>query len=246
MTREPVRAHPRASCTNACGRSVPDRGARARPSHWRPTAPPERGATDHRRGRRSAGGFPERCAPHRRRGAGRGYGSIARAISAAAEPGTLVCMSSHGAYWPARTLTGSVTEEVLRSAQEPVLLVGPRVPPNVSLGDGCVAACLDRSPRSAQTLAPAQQWSQAFGLPLWLVQVSPPDNPDVERTRPGDVPAERRIDRLARSLAGVDGWRVLHDRRPVRALAALRRLRWLFWSWRRVVTRAGPVSSPAA
>jgi nucleotide-binding universal stress UspA family protein len=53
------------------------------------------------------------------------------------------------------------------------------------------------------------------------VQVSPPDNPEVERTRPGDVPAERRIDRLARSLAGVDGWRVLHDRRPVRALAAL-------------------------
>jgi nucleotide-binding universal stress UspA family protein len=61
-----------------------------------------------------------------------GYGSIARAITAAAEPGTLVCMSSHGAYGPARTLTGSVTEEVLRSAEEPVLVVGPRVP-------GCLA-----------------------------------------------------------------------------------------------------------
>jgi nucleotide-binding universal stress UspA family protein len=149
------------------------------------------------------------------------YGSIAEAITAAAEPGTLVCMSSHGGYGPGRMLVGSVTEDVLRSVEEPVLVVGPGVPPDVSMGDGRMVACLDGSPYSERTLAPAQRWSRAFGLPLWLVQVAPPEGPTPDEAGPDDVPPEHHLDALARSLGGVEGWRVVHDRHPARALAAM-------------------------
>jgi nucleotide-binding universal stress UspA family protein len=151
-----------------------------------------------------------------------GYGQIATAIAAAAEPGTLVCMSSHGAYGPVRTLTGpSITEQVLCSAAEPVLVVGPRVAPDLSLGEGRIVACLDGTRHSERVLAPAQQWSCALGLPLWLVHVGPARGSNVDTTGQGHVAPERRLDTLAHSVGGVDGGRVLHDRHQARALAAL-------------------------
>jgi nucleotide-binding universal stress UspA family protein len=151
-----------------------------------------------------------------------GYAQIATAIVGAAEPGTLVCMSSHGAYGPARTLAApSITEEVLCSAAEPVLVVGPRVTRDLSLGDGRVVACLDGTRYSERALAPAQQWSCAFGSPLWLVHAGPSRGSNVDTTGEGDRPAERWLDTLADSVGGVDGWQVLHDRRPARALVAL-------------------------
>ena len=128
-------------------------------------------------------------------------------------------MSSHGGYGSARTLVGSVTEEVVRSVEEPVLVVGSRVAADVSLGDGRIVACLDGSAYSGRTLAPAQRWSLALGLPLWLVLVAPAPSP--HGAGPGGVRPERRLAALARSLGGVEGWRVVHDRHPVRALAAM-------------------------
>lgn len=151
-----------------------------------------------------------------------GYGRVATAVAAAAGPGTLVCMPSHGGYGPARTLAApSITEDVVRSVGAPVLVVGPRVPPDASLGDGRIVACLDGTPGSERALPPAQRWSVAFGLPLWLVHVGPSPIPRGDTTERGDRAAERRLDALARTLGGVDGWRVLHDRGPARGLAAL-------------------------
>jgi nucleotide-binding universal stress UspA family protein len=127
------------------------------------------------------------------------YGQIGAAIAAVVEQGTLVCMSSHGAYGPVRTLASpSVTEAVLRAVQEPVLVVGPRVVPDLAVGEGRIVACLDGTLDSERVLAPAQQWAGAFGLPLWVVHVGPPG-----------------------SLGGRDGCTVLHERRPARALADL-------------------------
>jgi nucleotide-binding universal stress UspA family protein len=149
------------------------------------------------------------------------YGPIAAAITAAAEPGTLVCMSSHGAYGPARTLAApSITEDVLRSAAGPVLVVGPRVASDASL-DGRVVACLDGTHYSEHALAAAQQWSRAFGLPLWLVQVGPARGSKADTAGQRHMPPELRLDALARSLGGVEGWQVLPDGRQARALAAL-------------------------
>lgn len=151
----------------------------------------------------------------------RGYGSIARAVIAAVEPGTLICMSSHGGYGPARTLIGGVTEEVLRSVEEPVLVVGPRVRQDVPLGEGRIVACLDESPYSERTLEPAQRWSRAFGFPLWLVQLAPSPGPGVDEAMSDNLSPERRLDALSRRLGGTQGWCVLRDRHPRRALAAM-------------------------
>lgn len=140
-----------------------------------------------------------------------GVGSVADAVVAEAEPGTLICMASHGAYGPARTLARTVAEEVIRTAREPVLLVGPHAVPENSLGAGRVVACLDRSPGDDGTVTTARRWSRAFGLPLCLVHVAAAPDPALER----------RLHDIARSLGGEDGYRVLHDRHPARALADL-------------------------
>jgi nucleotide-binding universal stress UspA family protein len=141
-----------------------------------------------------------------------GVGSVAGAIIAAAEPGTLVCMTSHGAYGPARTLAHTVAEEVVRMAREPVLLVGPHVAPEDPLGVGrVVVACLDDARDDGDTVATAVSWSHAFRLPLCLVHVTPTPDPA----------SERRLDGLAHRLGGVDICRVPHDRHPGRALAGL-------------------------
>lgn len=140
-----------------------------------------------------------------------GVGSVAGAIVAEAEPGTLVCMTSHGAYGPARTLAHTVAEEVVRMAREPVLLVGPHVAPVDPLRAGRVVACLDGARGDEDIVATAGSWSCAFGLPLCLVHVMPAPDPA----------SERRLDDLAHRLGGVDTCRVVHDRHPARALVDL-------------------------
>lgn len=141
-----------------------------------------------------------------------GVGSVPGAIMAEAEPGTLVCMTSHGAYGPARTLAHTVAEEVVRLAREPVLLVGPHVGPDDPLGAGRVVACLDGGRGDEDIVVTAGSWSRAFGLPLCLVHVMPAPSP-----------AQRAAARRPRSQPrwGADGCRVLHDRHPARALADL-------------------------
>jgi nucleotide-binding universal stress UspA family protein len=141
-----------------------------------------------------------------------GIGSVAAAVTAATDPGTLVCMASHGAYGPARTLAGTVTGEVVRRAREPVLLVGPRVPPEDPLDHGRVVACVDGSRRDQGTVRAARGWSHAFGLPLWLAHVAPVGT---------DRDSARTPDGTVCSRGGVDGCVVLHARRRVRALARL-------------------------
>jgi nucleotide-binding universal stress UspA family protein len=140
-----------------------------------------------------------------------GVGSVAAAVVAEAQPGTLICMASHGAYGPARTLARTVAEAVVRSAREPVLLVGPAVAVEDPLGAGRVVACLDGSPADDDTFATSGRWSRAFGLPLCLVHVAPVPHPAVER----------RLDGLARSVSGSDVCRFVHDRHPARALVNL-------------------------
>lgn len=149
-----------------------------------------------------------------------GYGSVARAIADAVDPRTLVCMSSHGAYGPGHTLAGGVTDAVVRTAGVPVLLVGPHVPPDAGCDRGRVVACTDGSPLSERVLPTAHRWSRAFGLPLWLVEVTPPEGAAGGAGDSRDA-SGRRLAQLARSMPGVAGWRVVHDRHPARALAAL-------------------------
>ena len=143
--------------------------------------------------------------------------SIPDAILDARGRGTLVCMSSHGRGGFARAVMGSIAEAVLRTIDQPVLVVGPQVPEDARFA-GRVVACVDGSPESEGTLAPARSWAAALGRPLWLVSVADPGAP-VEWTSGRAAIETAHLGRLARRVEGVDGWDVYHHRHPAQELA---------------------------
>ena len=143
--------------------------------------------------------------------------SIPDAILEGLEPGTLVCMSSHGRGGVARAVIGSVAEALLRALDRPALVVGPHVTED-SVLTGRVVACIDGSHESEKTLEPAHQWAAALGLPLWLVEVGEPGEP-AEWITSGDAIEAAHVAGLARKLGYVEGWDVLHDKHPAHALA---------------------------
>jgi nucleotide-binding universal stress UspA family protein len=77
--------------------------------------------------------------------------SIPRAIAEGMEPGTLVCMSSHGRGGLARALLGSVAEALLRRLDLPALIVGPRSRRASRLPAGSWPASMGRASRSARS-----------------------------------------------------------------------------------------------
>jgi nucleotide-binding universal stress UspA family protein len=145
--------------------------------------------------------------------------SIPDAIMEGLEPGTLVCMSSHGRGGAARAVVGSVTEALLRTLDRPTLVVGPHVTEDPLL-TGRIVACIDGSPESERTLEPARRWAAALGLPLWLVEVGEPGIP-AEWITKGDAVEAGHVASLARRLGHVEGWDVLHDKHPARALTEM-------------------------
>ena len=127
------------------------------------------------------------------------------------QPGSVICMPSHG---PGRFLElaiGTVTQDVVDHATDPVVLVGPRVeavaPPN-----RFVAAADDTAP-SQRAVALAGRWARAFGVGLELVEVV---DPRIEsRLGHGDVLESTTLRGYAADLrtAGVvASWEVLHGR----------------------------------
>jgi nucleotide-binding universal stress UspA family protein len=143
--------------------------------------------------------------------------SIPDAIIDGLEPGTLVCMSSHGRDGITRATVGSVTEALLRMLDRPTLVIGPHVTGD-SLLKGRVVACVDGSPESERTLGPASRWAAVLDLPLWLVEVGLPGKP-AEWATNSDVFETGHVAALADRLDHVEGWDVLHDDHPARALA---------------------------
>jgi len=145
--------------------------------------------------------------------------SIADAIIDGLEPGTLVCMSSHGRGGVARAVMGSVAEALLRTLDRPALVVGPHVSDTFSFA-GRIVACIDGSGESECTLEPARRWAATLGLPLWLMEVAEP-GPPPEWITNGDAMESAHVARLARRLGHVEGWDVLHDKHPAHALAQM-------------------------
>ncbi len=144
--------------------------------------------------------------------------SIPDAIAEGLEPGTLVCMSSHGRGGLARAVMGSVAEALLRSLDQPALVVGPHVTDPALAGR--IVACIDGSGESERTLVPAKQWSDALDLPLWLVEVGEPGAPKASQTQAGALESGH-VAGLARRLGGVQGWDILHDDHAAHALVDL-------------------------
>jgi nucleotide-binding universal stress UspA family protein len=91
-----------------------------------------------------------------------------------AEPGRVLCLSSHGRTGLRRALLGSVAEQLVRRAEVPVLVVGPDVPirPPVVLPRTIVVAV--GSGRDSHGVAElARAWAPLLGAKVELVHVGP-------------------------------------------------------------------------
>jgi nucleotide-binding universal stress UspA family protein len=153
----------------------------------------------------------------------RGWAVADLAAAVDEEPGALVCMTSHGR---GRTgaLLGSVAEGILRGAQGPCLLVGPKCSRHrVDAGDRLVIA-VDGTPAADEVLGLGGSWAVGFDLEPWVVTGVAPGS-----TAGADPEgADRGIDsggvhRLANHLQGEIGreveWEVLHGKDPARSIS---------------------------
>jgi nucleotide-binding universal stress UspA family protein len=135
--------------------------------------------------------------------------------------GAVVCMASHGRGGLGAALLGSITEEVLRKSQRPVLVVGPKFEARPWRSDGMIVASVDGSAFSEQATPVAEEWSAIVGSQLWLVQVAAPfagSMPDV--VIGGDVSEFAYLKHLS-ERAGNANFDVLHSRHPAKELADL-------------------------
>lgn len=87
------------------------------------------------------------------------------------EPGTVLCMTTHGRTGMAELTLGSVSSAVVRASARPVLVVGPRARPPAAFAtiEVCVHGPVDR------LAAPVLEWSTALRARPWLVAVQPPE-----------------------------------------------------------------------
>ncbi|HEX6420288.1 MAG TPA: universal stress protein [Acidimicrobiales bacterium] len=148
-----------------------------------------------------------------------GREDIPGAIAEGLEPGSLVCMSTHGRGGLARAALGSVAESLLRTIDRPVLAVGPHASAGRALA-GRVVACLDGSAEADRTFDPAARWSSALDLPLWLATVVDPVAA-AEAAAEGDVVEAAHLAALAARHPEVAGWDTLHGSDPAAALVDL-------------------------
>jgi nucleotide-binding universal stress UspA family protein len=100
-------------------------------------------------------------------------------IAAADEPGTMICMATHGHGGVVRGVLGSVSEAVVRSGVAPVLLVGPDLDRQWTLPDAPeLLVALDGSHTAREAVPAAIALSGAVGGRLRLVHVPPPGDLD--------------------------------------------------------------------
>jgi len=144
------------------------------------------------------------------------------------EPDALVCMTTHGRSGAGVVLLGSISEEVLRRVDVPIVLVGPSVE---KVGDSRfeeMIVCLDGSRRAAAIMSSAAGLARDFELDMWLVEVVDPewqlDNDGID----ADLLESAPLQRLARDLetAGVNvSWETLHGDDPATSIVEFARAR---------------------
>ncbi len=141
-------------------------------------------------------------------------GSAADVISAQAssDPSSLVVMSTHGRGGISRWVMGSVTDKVLHTIPNPMLIVRANVmgpaSPETSLQS--VVVPLDGSPRSELSLPHAISMAATLSASITVLRVTPSEEhyrqelsavtpelgaiPDLELLAPGDLIAEDKAD----------------------------------------------------
>jgi nucleotide-binding universal stress UspA family protein len=96
-----------------------------------------------------------------------------RKVAEEHEP-AIVCMTTHGRGRLRWATVGSVAEGVIRSATEPILLVGPRVRDHWLQRPGRIVVCVDGAATDRRSVEHACDWAEALDLELQLVHVFHP------------------------------------------------------------------------
>lgn len=139
--------------------------------------------------------------------------AVAEAIvAAAAEPDSIVCMSTHGHVGWTEALLGSIAEAVMRESETPILLVGPHCASGwAGLPGGNMVVAVDGSDASEEIVAPAIEFARKLALRVYLVQVVAPD------TGADAATDARYLHQLGAALLPTSPeaqWEVLHGSSP--------------------------------
>jgi len=86
----------------------------------------------------------------------------------------IVCMATHGRGRVGAAILGSVAQDVVRTVDAPVVLVGPHTDVERHPGDGPLLVCHDGAPASSAVVEAACAWMRAFGTGALLLHVSHP------------------------------------------------------------------------
>jgi len=112
-------------------------------------------------------------------------------------PGTLLCVISHGQGRIGEASLGCLTEELLRRARTPALVIGPNVDVTVSSAVSWrrVVACVDASDRGERALGEAAEFARSTGLELVVMQAVTAGDDVFDRDR-----SHHYVEALARSI----------------------------------------------
>ena len=88
---------------------------------------------------------------------------------------SLVVVGTHGRSGLSAALLGSTTAELVSRPGQATVVYGPHAVPPTEIER--VVACVDGSEFSELSVDEGALWSVALGVPLWIVQVVPPDLP---------------------------------------------------------------------
>lgn len=127
---------------------------------------------------------------------------------------TVVCMATRARSPVGAAVLGSVAEDVVRRAVEPVVLVGPAVPPGAPDLARPVVVCVDGSEVSERAVPVAAGWAAAMGVPLEVVTVLPPGRTPVVEGEPVDVVDSAYVQGVAAAAGEGTSWEVLRGSDP--------------------------------
>lgn len=104
-------------------------------------------------------------------------------VDAIHAPSDVVVMATHGRSGIGRALLGSVAEDLMKRADNPVVLIGPNAGGSTPVAGGTLLVTIDGSPRSAMILPTASRFAGALGLEVVVVTVAAPGDDDEELRR---------------------------------------------------------------
>lgn len=127
----------------------------------------------------------------------------------------VVVVGTHGRSGVSAALLGSTTAELVGRAGQATVVYGPHAEPPTDIDR--VVACVDGSDFSELCVEEAALWSLALRVPLWIVQVVPPDLPSYvtafESTFVQNL--SKQVESLGSAAVQSE---VLHSKSPTRAI----------------------------